>query len=279
MGLRSWIESRRLVFIHHNAGPNLGDKLCTPRRYFHFAPMKGVGRIAIIGGGAWRGFGLDAAPKISAKHKILWGVGVSLHADRPTSEISLDRLSELYDFRSTRDPDWAGDSMKLVPCPSVFHPICETPLGTEDGVFLNGGKPSGDNASRFLQQMGDRGVVVGTNYMDLQTFTDAFAKTRRIVTNSYHTAYWGLLSGREIGVVGYSSKFASLVRLFNLPTEFVSMYRKGADPTDLLKPTTRTPWLRVHDPLSYREGFQQMNCDFAQELVRQRLFSEITLIR
>jgi hypothetical protein len=168
--------------------------------------------------------------------------------------------------------------MRLVPCPSVFHPLCDTPVGTEDGIILNGGKPSGNNALKFLEQMASEGLVVGTNYMHLQPFTESFAKTRRIVTNSYHVAYWGLLSGREISIVGYSSKFRSLAQLFDLSPQSIPIYRKGSDPTSLFEQARRAVPIALGNPVLYKERFRQMNLDFARELVSRCLFEGIALL-
>ena len=47
-------------------------------------------------------------------------------------------------------------------------------------------------------------------------FVDIFQNNQHIITNSYHAAYWGLLSGHNVTLLGYSSKFTSLLKIFNL---------------------------------------------------------------
>ena len=267
---------RRVAFVHHQINENLGDKLCTPKLYFKFSrPSRDS--TAIVGGGAWEGFGVPAAKQIKAKHKVLWGVGVSLNADRPKSGVDLMALARLYEFRSTRDPDWASDDMPLVPCPSVFHPICELPPGDKDGIFLNGNPASGPSAPEILDTLRRQGFVAGTNFLSEKSFSAAFAQTRRVITNSYHIAYWALLSGRSINPLGYSSKFESLMRLFGLPPSAVISYRKGEDIGPLVRTAISASPLVITAHETQRELFRKMNIDFATSL--SGLFNDVAPCR
>src|SRR5262245_30034034 len=217
-------------FIHSQKGGNLGDKLCTPKHYFVFRPSPSAGRIAVIGGGSWTSFGVELARTLKSDHKILWGVGRSVKPDHVESKLDFALIGQLFDHSSTRDPEWALNGVTFVPCVSVFHRICDIDPGNRKGFFFNASpKASGgaieDLSRKLSEQHPD--VVIGTNAMPESEFLDAFSKTKRIVTNSYHIAYWALLSGRAVTVIGYSSKFTSLMTMFHRSPSDVIPYARG----------------------------------------------------
>jgi hypothetical protein len=122
--------------------------------------------------------------------------------------------------------------------------------------------------SRVAASIGGE-VIFATNTIELSAFTAAFARTGTLVTNSFHAAYWGLLSGRGVHIIGYSSKFTNLAALFGFVSDSVVKVRRG-DPEGLAeaidRSRTRTP-LRLIDPVAMRSALRGMNLDFAASLL------------
>jgi polysaccharide pyruvyl transferase WcaK-like protein len=52
-----------------------------------------------------------------------------------------------------------------------------------------------------------------TNQAPEKDFMKCLAQSSHIITSSYHGAYWGLLSGRTVTLMGYSFKFKSLLNI------------------------------------------------------------------
>jgi polysaccharide pyruvyl transferase WcaK-like protein len=114
--------------------------------------------------------------------------------------------------------------------------------------------------------------------MPLAAFMEAFATVRRLVTNSYHVAYWGLLSGRPVTLIGYSSKFTSLMRLLHLdPTALIPYTRGDGDAlaravAEALSAPSR---LFLKNYASRRQEFCELNIRYSEALVRAGLFEAI----
>ncbi|HEX2839799.1 hypothetical protein [Hyphomicrobium sp.] len=258
-------------FLHYGDTGNLGDFLCSPRHYFDFESDRTA---LIVGGGASNNFFCGRARKRDASVRIAWGIGQSWVLGAKPS--SLDGLVKAtlrwltYDKASTRDPALASNRLPLVPCVSVFHPVTELPLGDETGIFLNSAeKVSGglDERREYALAANSR-AFVATNALPAAEFISALTRTRTIITNSYHAAYWGLLSGRDVHIIGYSSKFTNLAALFGFPESAVIGVSRG-DPSGLDRAITecaeREP-LRLATPDLTRAQFRKRNLDFARSL-------------
>lgn len=259
-------------FLHYGDTGNIGDLLCSPRHYFDFESER---RALIVGGGASNNFFCGRARRQDANVRIAWGIGQSWTFEARAS--SLDRLFKstlrrlTYARASTRDPSLVSDQLPLVPCVSVFNPVTETPAGTEIGVFLNANdKVSGEQSSMRsgCAAMFDARAFVATNALGSDDFMRSFARTRTIATNSYHAAYWGLLSGRSVHIIGYSSKFTNLAALFDFPESAILRVRRG-DRDALNRAIAlcagREP-LRLANPGATRSRFRKHNLDFARSL-------------
>ncbi|MEX2127613.1 MAG: polysaccharide pyruvyl transferase family protein [Xanthobacteraceae bacterium] len=277
-------SSTNIEFVNNEPDvPNIGDALCSPRHYFKFEVRTSVGKIAIVGGGAFSDFALARSKKIDADVRILWGVGRSLKDGKPVASLDQEELHKVYSLCSTRDPEWAVAAIRLVPCPSAFHPVCDISSGNQVGLFLNANpKTSGRYVAEILRRYSarDSDLVIATNSMPLNDFIGAFSKTRRLITNSYHVAYWGLLSGRSVTVIGYSSKFLSLMTLFQQSQEAVIPYRKGADEqlAEAIEQALRaSPRLLLSDADAQKRKFRELNRHFAEELVRGGFFKSVRL--
>lgn len=262
----------KVDFLHYDKTGNIGDLLCSPRHYFHFVAERDT---VIVGGGASNGFFASRVRRYRGKVRVGWGIGQSWRFDEPPGflKMSLSHLKRRfsYDLVSTRDPTLATPALPLVPCVSVFHPVTEIPRGEDVGVFLNANKAvSGEVAANTseLEAAYERPVIRAINVGDVGKFSDAFRHTGLLITNSYHAAYWGLLSGRPVHVIGYSSKFSNLVALFGFdPERVIAVDRGNVEELEraILSCPGRDP-LQCGDPAGTRRRFQALNLDFAKGL-------------
>lgn len=270
-------------FLHYGDTGNVGDLLCSPRHYFDFASDRPA---LIVGGGASNNFFCGRAWKRSAGVRIAWAIGQSWRPGREASP--WDRLLKsatrrlTYARASTRDPALVSDQLPLVPCVSVLHPVTEMPAGTEVGIFLNANAHvSGEHEAMRLRLpcaalFGPR-AFMATNGLSADAFMRSFRRTGTVITNSYHAAYWGLLSGRSVHIIGYSSKFSSLAALFDFPESAVIRVSRG-DGDALIRAikqcADRAP-LRLAKPGLVRSDFRKRNLDFAQSLGAVGLFATL----
>lgn len=264
--------SGRIDFLHYDKSGNIGDFLCSPRHYFDFKADRDT---LIVGGGASNGFFASRARRLRADVRVGWGIGQSWRFDSPPGFLMM-WLSQLkrrfcYDLVSTRDPSLASLTLPLVPCVSVFHAVTEIPCGENIGVFLNA---SSSVSGRILQDTGfleaayDRPVNHAINVGEVDEFMETFRHTGLLITNSYHAAYWGLLSGRQVHVIGYSSKFTNLLALFGYGPERVIAVERG-NVKELERAIHSCPGrepLKCEDPSGTRSRFRSLNLDFSKKL-------------
>lgn len=257
---------------------NLGDFLCSPRHYFRFRaardPSGGPRRITIVGGGAFNELGRECRIRGDGSSRIAWGIGRSVPygtSDDPDLPFALAAHCEF----STRDPDLASLGARLVPCVSVMHDLVDLPVGDETGLFLNQ-NPAAGGSAEFLTLAAEGKLVFGTNGMAEHDFTALFSRTARLVTNSYHAAYWGLLSGRDVAIIGYSSKFENLLALFGLRSEPQRYGRGNVEGlwSAVAATLARPQFVRLPDHRATTAAFREMNRGFAKRLVERGLLEE-----
>jgi hypothetical protein len=265
-------KSQQVKFVHHSATANIGDILTSPRHYFHF--KSNVGTLAIVGGGAFAELAVPYASQEAADAYVLWAVGRSSRPEVAEKEIDYGLALRFYKACSTRDPEDAIRGVELVPCASVLHSICDLPVGDSTGLILNGhpdvsGQDLQDTIIRYSQR---DGLIVTTNELKEAEYLRAFSQMKCIVTNSYHAAYWALLSRRTVALLGYSSKFVSLYRLFGLDPTNIVTYRRdgGADFERALTETFRDPpYVQLSNAAKTKQHFREINLNFAQSLAAE----------
>lgn len=215
---------------------NIGDDLCRASLYFDLPKKHNY-----IEGGVYK-FGEET------KNDILWGVGRSIKELGDFTHKNNKAL--LYSCR-----DRVSD-MPFVPCPSVFSVLADIPVGKKQSLILGGSDTIGRTVSNFPN--------VAMNKKDYIT---AFTSTAKIVTNSYHTAYWALLSGRAVKVVGYSSKFTDLFTIFDLDTSLVVTYNKGSFSSfnTAISRLKNIPW--VSASCCYKKYFRQLNIEYYDKVL------------
>lgn len=271
------------IFVHHKPLVfNVGDFLCTPKHYFKFYSDK---RIVFIGGGVFYSYGIKRIDKYKDTKKVAWGIGSSFDLDtnnRMTDE-NKTYIMQTYDLYGTRDLDACFDGIDFLPCVSVFNNVTDIEKGDKTGVFLN--FDSSITTQKVYEDIctycKENNLLLGTNNLNEMEFKKQFARMDKIVTNSYHVAYWGLLSGREIILIGYSSKFRNLLKMFNINSNKLFEYRRG-DPDELLKvfykALEKQEFIGLINPEDYKDKFRQCNFEFAKKLKKLNIIQSFELI-
>lgn len=293
------IEIEGSTFAHHAAPkvPNIGDKLCAPYLYFRFSLMprsRLPGRCLVVGGGAIAG-ARDLYRDAGYRARIVWAAGTSRgfgpRPSRPSPSLlrrvraklglvkrsvirGITRLREGREvvIVSTRDPEPTTPDM-FVPCVSCFHDVCERPRGTGVAVILNENPDVSGEAGALLEALRARcpEIICATNAMTEAELMEVFANTDRIITNSYHMTYWGLLSGGKVRAIGYSSKLVSLLGIFGFAPDHLLRYSRGDQAgleTALHTALDTDDWLSLPDPDAVRARFRRLNLDFATHVMQ-----------
>lgn len=284
-----------VVFVHHQPSlRNIGDELCSPRHYFDFTqPRK---RVAIIGGGVFSDLGEKALGRlgIAASDAVLWGVGRSVKRAGDRLRV-IERLP--YLAWGLRDLDGVSDVARFLPCVSCLHPMLDASIvGDKTLLFVNADRRVTREADvPALQRLAsERGWLFLQNSCSDEEMQAALTDCARVVTNSFHGAYWSFLSGHEVQVVGYSSKFESLFRALGLPLSALARYEKPRKHARLTRWLARGPetselvtqlmqmggddgFVALPDAANVRREFREMNLRFAQGLVEVGAFGDVRL--
>ena len=263
---------------------NLGDFLCTPLYYFDFFCnayesaflLKNKPYKVILGGGAFNDLGVSL--NLRYEEAVAWGIGSSIHgkASPPTNGDSLP-----YRLYGLRDPDAVKDPEKLLPCVSCLHPIAALEPGTATTAFLNFDRNITDlNSIIEYADLRKHHVGIFTNYLDELQFMRIFSKTKQVITNSYHISYWSLLSGRDVAIIGYSSKFRSLAQLTGITPDVITEYdlkNKGSLGPVIAAILALGRFANLKNYREVRENFIQKNIRFAKKCCEMGFIREFRL--
>ncbi|MCB1911178.1 MAG: hypothetical protein H6948_18030 [Zoogloeaceae bacterium] len=287
-----WMSSD-VIFIHKQPPlRNIGDELCSPRHYFDLRSARE--RLAVVGGGVFADFGeRDLARRgLTAQDAVLWGVGRSLKRGSD----SLERIATLPHLAwGLRDIDGVADPERFLPCVSCLHPMLDAGAGQDGTLLFVNAEPrvtpaDGETALRALAAA--RGWQFLQNDCSDQAMRDALRGNRRVITNSFHGAYWSLLSGHDTFVTGYSSKFVSLFRAFGLDPQPIVRYEKprklgfcgrlrGRAGAGLLNGVVQAVdenrVVRLADSRAMLAAFRERNLAFAQALVAEGVLKAYSL--
>lgn len=208
----------RVWNLHHLAFGNIGDRECTPFRWFSQLAGDDLdlrdeslngdvarnlsGEVIVLGGGGlflplcWQ---MYVQPLIDRGNTVIgWGIGhhhdnVHLGADeRPTDwSTSVERYHHDYPLESFRllgVRDW-NTGLRWVPDASCMHPAFDAsyPVDRDVVVYEHGVLEPIDLGVPKMANVGE------TPFEDVAGF---LASGRVVVTNSYHGAYWATLLGR-----------------------------------------------------------------------------------
>jgi len=234
---------------HYMDQYNIGDVLSNPLLYFD---IKANSPVNIVGGGVWQYW-------YDKPNTIYWAPGKS------TKNI-IDQYKKPKESLITCSRD-IDSGLRHVPCVSVMNKIVDTPIGTES-IFVMGN----DDTVGF--KIPDN--MMSVMYTPIK-YIDVFSKSNRISTNSYHAAYWGLLSGRKVRLYGYSSKFVSLLKGFGFTGNEHVRYDKGSPKSFNQAIRTNTEWLTI-DHNYYKIMFREMNLDYASDVAKLKEIDSVTKI-
>lgn len=270
---------RPLVYLHHRPERgNIGDELCSPKHYFEIVPARSG--VTVIGGGVFTDFGLGQlkALRRQPSRAVLWGSGISVR----DATAPFERVADLpHAFWGLRDGDRVDDT-HFLPCVSCLHPMLDIPeVATASTLlFINvDPKVSSVDALDSLRQMArERGWIFLLNNCSQEALADALARVSHVVTNSFHGSYWGLLAGRAVTSLGYSSKFVSLFRIMGIDTEALIPVRRGSrealvDAVRAVENDSRA--VRLGEASAVRKAFRERNLSFANTLEKSSLFVSV----
>lgn len=204
-----------IVNQHFRATRNVGDLASAPALYFPDLgatvadtgePLPAETRAVIFGGGAlgqrllrqgdfWAG---------DSRITIAWGVGTSIRGERDP-----DRPADWLTLYGSREWGWQSPWAEWAPCASCMaREFDRVPEPAYDAVLYF-------NARRGAPEID--GIPRSDNEQSFAAAVAFLASGMTVVTNSYHGAYWALLMGRKVVIVGaYSSKFYG----FRWPPEY-----------------------------------------------------------
>lgn len=268
-----------IQFVHHNPNLfNIGDFLCSPRHYFRFEGAE-VGA-TILGGGIF-----DPRSKAISKFSlvpeqtVVWGAGFR------------QRLNEEDDMvTDTPFLDWGyRDIMyvpkdRFLPCASCFHPVANN-MELQEGtvVFLNDDPkitpyPVRLKVESACRKLGYKLVWNSTSEVNL---IEMFKASNRIITNSFHGAYWGLLSGHKVKVLAHSMKFVNLLVSFELDGKSLVHFYNKRNPEEVLEHILQAvdqDFVGLSDPEETKNHFKKLNLDFAAKLVSKGFITNVSLM-
>lgn len=209
-----------MKFKHKTHTGNLGDLLCSPKYYFNFEPGEAN---RVIGGGVQTNYIIGK--KTPPPNSILWGVGCTGNVKKSEKAKCKDVLAW-----GIRDKLLVEDEKKFLPCVSVLHPMLDLPLPTSEKTLLYINADPRISTLATLKKIKNiaskNNVSLLTNRASEKKFAENLATSTHIISTSYHGAYWGLLSGRSVTLIGYSFKFKSLLNIMALESNYIR-FSKG----------------------------------------------------
>lgn len=252
--------------------------------------------MTVLGGGVFQDLGEKALSRmgVAPAQVVLWGVGrSSKRSNQPLPPVS----ALPYPAWGLRDRDGVTDDAHFLPCVSCLHPMLDQPIdGNGTLLFVNADpRVTRPGDTRALQALASsRGWHFLHNSCTDEDMAEALRCHRRVITNSFHGAYWSLLSGHEVKVVGYSSKFESLLTTLGIDPAKLYRYNKPRkyavrrwlthfdQANQLCRQITRcadtSEWFQLEDAAALRARFRQINLQFAHRLVNDQIFERVELI-
>ena len=277
------VEKSLLFFRNEPEIFNLGDLLCTPMYYFDFHSkcIEGSDRklfdhvdTIIFGGGAHNNFG--QVFNFPYEKTIAWGIGSSVGGINSTPPKAIKLPYKIYGIR---DPDSVIDERNLIPCVSCMHPLLSIKPGKDTSIFINIDPQVAINTNRLKNIKNS--PITYTNAMSELSFIKAFKKTGNVITNSYHIAYWSFLSGRNVSVFGYSSKFRSLFKLLGLDPKCVNYFNKPMNFEEIIpnieEIINTSDFINLKNYQEVKSFYIEKNVQFARLCVELGLFPDFSL--
>jgi len=228
----------------------------------------------IIGGGLFNDTTIKNAI-IENNRTILWGTGSSDNLHRYDASVKVtdsfihnvkkDKIKAvkniLLDF-GMRDKYLIDDLKHYLPCASCFnYKFITEPQGDKRLWVIN---------SRDYPRAPDDEDQIFLNTPE-ETVLEKWNRAETIVTNSYHTLYWALLSGRKVIPITYGTKFLYLFDMFDIQLKDFNFYKRpkipfsipGTNDCDVIRYLN----MKTYEAnSSYLSLFQEKNLAFAERL-------------
>jgi hypothetical protein len=276
----------QVVFLSRMGTKNIGDNLCSPYLYFRrlfsasrhlefhlgewerhrwylkavLSPILLRSKMLIIGGGgllALQLFADDLRFWTSAPFcpKVLWGAGHNAHNALAIDQTdrSAYQYARIERFNRIGIRDW-GMGYNWVPCASCMNSEFSLPRSEGGGIVaaLHYETRSSDTFARRVLGTSCAPVDVVYNDEAPDKVLGKLRTARAVVTNSYHGAYWAILLGKRVVVVGGGSK----VRMMKHPPVMGSIEN----------------WLQKLDEAEIYpnalEEYREKNLEFSREIVQ-----------
>jgi hypothetical protein len=276
------IIKNEITFVHHEPRIfNIGDYLCSPKHYFYF--INPINNLYIIGGGIFPSFARKYLKKNNLKKNqvILWGIGESNSKNFIPQKLKMDKGFLQVGIRDIL----SVEQEYFLPCVSCLHPMLDLNiLGKGTVLFLNADIEVTINIdSNFYQKLLDKkNWSIAFNNCTEEQIIDIFQNNQHIITNSYHAAYWGLLSGHNVTLLGYSSKFTSLLKIFNLDDNLLIKITRG-DNNSILEVLENIDYLdnsyKLTDAKLVLKEFRNKNINFINKLKEKSIITDFKLIK
>ena len=198
-----------IVFVHIRDPNNAGDMASCPAGYFDFGPdvrmqnysepIEGAG-LVVYGGGAMVNW-LNGRTGLPGGPKVIWGAGSSRHGQtEPWPDPAGFELIGTREWTAEREA--AG---LYAPCASCLSPLFDGayPITRAAVAFVNA---SESIRSRYPAIYG-LDLPTMDNSASMAEIVAFLGSAETVVTNSYHACWFGLLLGRKVVCMPYSSKF------------------------------------------------------------------------
>lgn len=209
------------VILHRPDSINAGDYYSNPSLYFDLGNVKvhdikdpkSVSKIetnsnVIIGGGGLvqhRKFNERILEAVEQKNRfnklILWGAGHNYRPKEETEDWHNPKYLDTFDLLGIRDY-YEERKQNWVPCVSCMHNIFDNNFKiTQDTVYYV------HQMNKKIRKHNLENVTYKYNNIDFESAIEYLGSAKKIVTDSYHGAYWGLLLGKDVTVISWSTKF------------------------------------------------------------------------
>lgn len=272
------LKIENVRFIHHKPRHgNIGDNLCSPK---HYIDCKAKDIVNIIGGGVFNDLAYQKVDmyNLIPERTVLWGIGQSVAGEKSPRTIE----DTIYPYWGLRDIDSVSKA-HFLPCISCLHPMLDVDINdSKTLLFLNFDKHiTSHKLLDYLFELSYKNnfILLYNNCSEFE-FKKALTQCDKIITNSFHGAYWGLLSGRKVSLLGYSSKFYSLYKMFDLDIQFIFRIQHG-DATALLQgienAVINSKFVHLEKYKEKRKEFISYHLNFIDNLQKSGLFNDINV--
>lgn len=216
------MSALNVLGLHYRNTKNIGDRNCHPLDYVNLVsescevnivkadvrsiPDDFFPDVVVFGGGAIAPHSSEINTRFPQAIKIAWGIGHTTGNKEIIKEGAHKKYQEGFSLYGTRDYKTGGE---YTPCSSCLSNLFDYPRDPTEKVVVYGhaGKmPLKDYAERH-----------GLPYMDntqhkegLSGVVRHLSRGEKIITSSYHGAFWSSLLGRKVSMIPFGSKFYNL---------------------------------------------------------------------